>query len=262
MKKVGLSLFFVVALLLSTTVTAYADTTWQIKGDDESLIEERVFTDDEKLASFLSSAGFEIDEVTDSYYRHTKDWQTYNNLAEKFPLTVNKKDFIIFSTSVVKVDYNQSTNILRNTTSPVNLELTTFGIYYKNSGDKVADYTSRWEFRTNTLEDFSKPYLTKYLAFNGLALGIGIFILGVLVIFIVYYRMISRVDKLIVEEYSIENYLAKQQALAEEKLAGNDNNIEGDVGDVNEVEGVKEKEVENADNSADDTSINTDIEGK
>lgn len=243
MKRLAVFLSFVVALLLFSTSAVYANTVWQMGGDEETTIEERVFTDDEDLINHLARVGFVYDDTDECFYRDTKDWQTYNSLTEKFPILVHNNNFAIFSINTLLVDSNNETNILRNYSGPVKLEFTAYGLYFKNSGDKVGDYTTSYLFSNPNATGFSKDILTKFLSFDGLILGIGIFVLGVLIITVVYYRMISRVDKLIVEEYSIENYLNKQ---AEAEVRAKEANTEAEVkADVS----ANEMGIDNADNN-------------
>lgn len=213
MKKMWMSLFLTITLLLVLTVEAQANTEWQIIWDEDSTIVETVLTDNEELSSILSSCGFKEGEVEGSYSRRVEDWGKYNNLEKKFPIVATTKNLVIFSLTTITIDNNRETNILKDFNQTVKLQFTALGFNLKNTGHKVSELTSEWELKPGWIESSKKPYLTKCVTFNGFMLGVFIFIVGLLTIAIVFLRAISRVNHLIEEEYSIENYLAQQEEI-------------------------------------------------
>ncbi len=207
-QKVSLLVFMLVLVLV---VPVQADTTkWQINWDQDLTIVETVSTADEGLVDNLLAAGFTQNGPKNTYNRKIQDWTTYNELPAKFPILAQTKDFIIFSTTTFYTDKNLDTNILHNFNQALDFELITLGIYYKNSGEKIADSTYSWQLGSDWLDNLPKAYLTKCLTFNGLAVGLLLFLISALCIGILYVKKVRQTDQLIIEEYSIENYLANQ----------------------------------------------------
>ncbi len=207
-----LMLTFVLVLVL--TVETKADTTqWQIEWDEDFAIVETVHTYDQGLVTKLVDAGFSRGGDEDSYYRQVQDWESYNNLAAKFPILSKTRNFIILSVTTINLDKNHKTNILQNHKGAVDFEFSTLGIFLKNSGQKIGESTYQWRLGTDGQRDLAKPYFTKCVTFNGFVLGLSIFLIGVTCISIFYSRKVRYINRLITEEYSIENYLAKQAEL-------------------------------------------------
>lgn len=206
-KNLGLSLFLTLILVLGLTTGASADTNWHIIWDDDGHIAEEVITDDPELSALLTNWGFRQGGGERSYYRNVESWAAFNKLEGGFPLVANTSNWLILYGTSFKFDSNNNylTNLVNG---DFNLLLTVPGFYYGNSGEKVADMTSRWKVYPGWEEGLKKSTLTKCIAFNGFYLGVFIVIIGLLSIAGVYIRSIIRVNRLIEEEYSIENYLA------------------------------------------------------
>lgn len=206
-KNLGLSLFLALTLILGLTTGALASTDWHITWNDDGTILEEVFTDDQEELALLSNWGFSQGESEGSYYRKIEDWESFNNLVGKLPIVVNTSNWLILYNTSIALDY--STEFFTNVADKdFNLLLTVPGFYYGNSGEKVADMTSQWKVYPGWEKSLKKSYLTKCITFNGFYLGLFIIIVGLISIGGVYIRSISRVNHLIEEEYSIENYLA------------------------------------------------------
>lgn len=212
MKKRWMSLVLTVIIILGLSVEAQAHTEWQIIWDDEdSSIVEIVKTDNEELANILSSSDFEKESGEGEFLRRSEDWQAFNNLENKFPIKAVIKNFIIFSHTTIAIDKNAETNILRDFSEPIKFQFTALGFNVKNTGQKVSEITSEWKLKPGWTEDFVKPYLTKCITFNGFMLALFIILVGLIYIGIAFLKTVNRVNKLIEEEYSIENYLARQE---------------------------------------------------
>ncbi len=210
-------LMLALVLVVVLTVEAKADTTqWQIEWDQDFSIIETVHTYDQGLVNDLLDAGFSGGGDRDSYHRQIQDWESYNNLAAKFPILSKTRNFIILSVTTINIDKNQQKNILQNYTGAVDFEFSTLGIFLKNSGQKIGESTYRWKLGADWQNDFPKSYFTKCVTFNGFALGLSIFLIGVICISVFYSRKVRHINRLITEEYSIENYLAKQAELQKE----------------------------------------------
>lgn len=217
MKKLCISLILMVVLGLGFAVDAKAETKWQITCDEELNIVEKVITDNEELSNTLISNGFEEERDEGYFYRQIEDWPTFNNLEKKFPIKPVTRNFIIFSVTTIYIDDNLESDILKDVDEPVKFQYISLGMNFKNTGQKVSEFTSEWNLNPGWVDSFPKPYLTKIVVFNGFMLGVFILIVGLICIAIVYLKTISRINKLIEEEYSIENYLAKQEKRNEEE---------------------------------------------
>lgn len=206
-KNLGLSLFLALTLILGLTTGVLAGTDWHITWNEDGTVGEQVLTDDQELAATLTSWGFSQGTEAGSYYRNTENWSTFNNLEGKFPIIVDTKNLLIFYSTTFTPDRNNSLTDLMG--QDFNLQITVPGFYFKNSGQRVSDLTTQWQVYPGWEESLKKPYLTKCITFNGFMLGLFIVLVGLCSIGIVFIRSISRVNNLIAEEYSIEDYLAE-----------------------------------------------------
>ncbi|HZK42985.1 MAG TPA: hypothetical protein VFC73_01710 [Syntrophomonadaceae bacterium] len=192
-------------------------TEWQIIWDEDSTIVENVQTSNEDLAANLCNWGFVAGNSKGTFSRHTADWNMYNSLEGKFPITVTTKNRGLFAVSVIGTDNNLATDITKDLAEPINLQITVPGFYIKNTGERISGTTSQWKLMPGWTESYNKDYLTKCIVFDGLILGLSTFLLGIFVIILLFFRATSRVDNIIEEEYSIENYLAEQAEINENK---------------------------------------------
>ncbi|NLB88801.1 MAG: hypothetical protein GX790_06180 [Syntrophomonadaceae bacterium] len=212
-----MSLFLTVMLFWGLAVEVKAETLWEITWDEDSTIVETIITDNEELSNNLSSYGFVQNQGEGIFLRQIEDWPTFNKLEKKFPIKAVTKNFFIFSVTTIYIEDNPETNILKDFAEPIKFQYTALGFNIKNTGQKVSEITSEWNLKPGWFSSFSKPYLTKSIVFNGFMLGVFILLIGFICIVIVYLKTVNRINKLIEEEYSIENYLAKQEKINEEE---------------------------------------------
>lgn len=217
MKKMWMSLFLTVTLIIVLSVEAEATTEWQIIWDEDSAIVETVITDNKELSNILTSSGFKQGEEEGYFSRRSENWQTFNDLEKKFPITAITRNFIVFSHTTISIDKNLETNLLKDLDEPIKFQFTAFGLNIKNTGQKVSELTSEWELKPGWTENFAKPYLTKCILFDGFMLGVFIILVGLICIAIAFLKTINRVNNLIEEEYSLENYLAKQEKINQDE---------------------------------------------
>lgn len=213
MKKVKRSLlwFLTLTFFFVCCGEVQADTTWQIKCNEDSTIVETVITDNRELSDILTSNDFAPGPEEGYYSRKLEDWQTFNKLDRKFPIMADTKNFLIFSLTTIYIDNNSDTNILRDWDEPIKFRYSAWGFNIKNTGQKVADSTTEWILTPGRADSFPQPYLTKTIFFNGFILAVFITLVGLICIGMFFLKTIKRVNNLIEEEYSIENYLAKQE---------------------------------------------------
>lgn len=217
----------IILLVAASPLAAAQSPTWQLTLRDDGTIAERVtLTAGGEVQSpewKLSSAdGLLIAERT------TKNWSAYMKLKDRLPLQFEKKNYILWQ----NIDFKKNNEVtpialtavvLADSGSKITLRVP--GIVNQSAGTQLAeDQAELTGLAVSHLSDGSS--MLQAITFDGLMLGIILFIVGFLVVVIVFIKRIRNVNKLIEEEYSLER--AIQQLEEEESAKETDDNKEED----------------------------------
>jgi len=218
MKKYFPILLLMVAIILFAAagpLSAAEAPSWQLTLNDNGTIAERV--------TLSAGASYQADEwkvVSDSDHlvveRTAKDWSAYMKLKDRLPLQINKKNYILWQD--IEINKNTAVNItglaaavLGDDNSKILFRVP--GIINSNAGTQLSeDQVEVSAAAVDKLGDGGS--LLQVTTFDGLMMGIVLFVLGFLVVVIVFMNRIRKVNQLIEEEYSIER--AAQQLEEEE----------------------------------------------
>ncbi len=145
--------------------------------------------------------------------REVANWQVYNTLSDRLPVEAEVKDYILFKSISLKGLGNaiQPQSLFSQIVSQdgINLRITLPGIKNESNAEQVEDFTYVWHLSKTS--DLDKKPMLKVNTWKGFFLGLFIFILGFLIIVIVFLVRMRKVHRLIEEEYSIER--AKEELL-------------------------------------------------
>lgn len=229
-KNFPILLLLVAIVLLSAAgplAAAAQVPTWQLTLRDDGTITERVtLAAGDELQSpewqLTSADGLLVAERT------TKNWSAYMKLKDRLPLQFEKKNYLLWQNIVIKKNkavtpVALSALVLGDTGSKITLRVP--GIVNQSAGTQLAeDQAELTGSVVGQLGDGAS--LLQAITFDGLMLGIILFIVGFLVVLIVFIKRIRKVNQLIEEEYSLER--AIQQLEEEESNKETDDNKEED----------------------------------
>lgn len=187
-------------------VASAAQATWQLTCQDDSTILERVVVEGKDITS--SSQWQRSQEGAKLILeRKVENWQAYSKLEDRFPLSAQVRDFIVYKVTTLNLDetavntggvFSQVADL-----DQLRLEIAVPGIIRENSATMVDELTAFWDpFSLEYIDDTQR--LLKAVIFDGLLLAVTIFGLGLLIIAGVFINRIRNVHKLIDDEYSLE----------------------------------------------------------
>ncbi len=139
------------------------------------------------------------------FYREVQNWETYQELKDKLPITVRQKNYIVYKKTELKIS-NQPVGGLFEQLDGLpgfNLHIEVPGFIMGSSADRTDVSLATWVM-SDSAELLKETMIIKIINIDGLLLGIGIFIMGLLIIVKKFMNQIKKVEEIIEEEYSLE----------------------------------------------------------
>ncbi|MGE5389908.1 MAG: hypothetical protein ACM3PE_02480 [Deltaproteobacteria bacterium] len=212
-------LLLLVAIILFTSagpLTAAQAPAWQLTVRDDGTIAERVTL---AAGSELKSTEWQITSADGQLTaeRTTKNWPAYMKLKDRLPLQFEKKNYILWQDIDIKKNsaitlQGLAATVLADNNSKISLRVP--GVVNQSAGTQLAE--DQAELTGSVIGQLGDgASLLQATTFNGLMLGIILFVLGFLVVVIVFMNRIRKVNRMIEEEYSLEK--AHEQLELEEK---------------------------------------------
>lgn len=202
MKKYFPFVFLALGLLVICCypLSAADPATWNIKWNSDASIDETVIISEPNVV--IEDKDWQTSHSGQSLVlsRHVDNWQEYSKLGDRLPLELTQKDFWLlkFSSLTMKEATPGSLFEQFNQFRGARLSIEVPGIIRDSSADEKVDSTATWNLST------ASPVTLNAVAFDGVILGISLFALGFLIIFIIFASRIRRVNQLIAQEYSLE----------------------------------------------------------
>jgi len=188
---------------------------WQLTLRDDGTIAERVAL---PAGASIQDDGWQVLSAGDQVVveRTVKNWAAYMELKDRLPLQVVKKNYFLWQD--VEINKNMAVQpagvaeaLLAQDKGKILFRVP--GIINANAGKQLSeDQVEVTAVAVNQLGDGGS--LLQATTFNGLMMGIVLFVLGFLVVVIVFMNRIRKVNQMIEEEYSLER--AAQQLEEEE----------------------------------------------
>ena len=221
MKKLFPVVILVVGLLLisCSSLQAGDEASWTIKWNSNGSLEEKVIITNHNVVANdqeweTSRSGNQV-----ILSRHINDWRAYGQLGDNLPITVVQKDFLLMKFASLTVKQVATPGSLFEqfiSLTDARLSIEVPGAI-RNSNAKVSQ-NSVVVWNLDDLQ--SSPVKLDAVIFDGIFLGISLFVFCFIIIFIIYLNRIRRVHRLIAEEYSLE------RAALEFSQGENENNEE------------------------------------
>lgn len=224
-------------LLLSALFLAFipvqacaADFTWELQWYDNNEIYERVTvpgTENELNTDEWQAVSPGDNTVLE---RETGSWDEYDQLKDRLPIQNHTRNFLLYK--IITLELNtpdlesfSTFNTLLKNQGTVTIEVP--GFINESSATSTASLkngmTAAWELKGS--DDLkANPLYLKVVTLQTLPILLTILIIGFGAVMVVYIRQIRRINKIIEEEYSLDNLLAE---LREEETEKEDEENDG-----------------------------------
>lgn len=139
------------------------------------------------------------------FYREVQNWETYQELKDKLPVTVRQSNYIFYTQTKIQIDTQQVGGLFEQIRglNGFNLNIKVPGYIMLSSADRIDNSLATW-VRPDSAELLKETMIIKIINIDGLLLGIGIFIMVLLIIVKVFMNHMKKVEEIIEEEYSLE----------------------------------------------------------
>lgn len=194
-------------IILAVAPPAAAATQWEITWQDNNNLLETVLI--KKDTASFQPPGWKYAQTAEGlqFRRSVKDWQVYDRQADKLPIKVAVRDYLLFKTITFKAlpaDAPAHTLAGLAQMQPMDLSISVPGLIRTGSADEVKEVTAVWHLKdANELHNRGQMLVVN--TFDGFLLGMLILILGILIIGLVFISRVRKTHKLIDQEYSLEN---------------------------------------------------------
>lgn len=181
---------------------------WEIKVYDNHTINETVTIFNNEISTNTSDWKKTISGDTTILTRTVDDWAAYNALADKLPIEAQIRSFVFWHKNSLGVTgdgapagsvFSQIKNL-----PGISIIISVPGYITDSSGDRISEMSTAWEF--DNIEALNEgEVMLQAVTFEGFLIGIAVFLLGLLIIGVVYIRRMKQVDRMMEAEYSLEN---------------------------------------------------------
>jgi hypothetical protein len=222
-KKKILPLFLIVfAVLIFTPVAWAGQYQWLVSTDGQGNIHESISIEGLELEKQLEGWNSRDGNGSQTWERTHKDWYEYSAATNGLPLVVEKKNYLVFSSIILNYQAGNESGLFKELLSRAegDIIIQAGGIIQKSSADEIDNLnqepTATWHLSLGQdLDALEGTAFLQVLHLNGLVISLIILLFGFVGITIWYLTYIRRVNKLIMEEYSlddIEKVLEKREA--------------------------------------------------
>lgn len=209
MRIVGVLLVLLLLFAFPSCVMAQ-QVTWSLLWQDDGTIQEKVEVTGTELSGQYDSWTV-MSEGSDqiSLTRSTEDWEAYSQLNDRLPIRIEAKDYIVMQfTRVDAESFSPDPQGVYAQVAGMPGAVLTFqvpGIVRDHSAD-VVENSQKAVWDLNRLDHvLAEEQMLTAVTFDGLLIGIILVGGAALIIAVVFLRSILRVNRLIEEEYSLEN---------------------------------------------------------
>jgi len=203
-----LVLSILIVLILAPVAGAVEPVNWSINWRDNGIIQEKVIISGEQISEPVTGWEKETRDGNTIFSREVENWQKYNTLEDRLPLQAHYKEKLMFKSVTLQGEpytpvaggiYDQ---LMDNHAARVSIIAP--GTINEYSADQMNNNEAVWQLSNlNQLAD--EEVVIKVTVFDGLLIGVSIFIFAILLISIIFGRSLRKAALIIDEEFSLEN---------------------------------------------------------
>lgn len=211
---VVLSLFI---CLFFSQVALAGETDWQIKWLENGSLQEKVNVTGQAL--HIIDDGWQTSSTGNglTLSRTIENWEAYNRLTDKLPLQATVRNYLCFKTVTLTALPEVPANTLYSSLAPkqaMQLEMDVPGIILDSSASGKDKDAVHWALIPG--ENLGQTFNFRALMIDGFGLGIAILSLGVVVLGIIFFARMRKVNRIIAETYSLDNIIIEDDEDGEE----------------------------------------------
>lgn len=195
---------FLISLVLPSVVNA-ADLEWNLLWKIDGSLEEELTIKDGELKVNQKKWDTVDENEGHIYRRKISNWQYYLTLEDSLPLNIQEKKYIVYKHSTIMISAKENAILEQfNDRSKLEVKIVVPGTIKEHSGKQVKEDTVIWTF-DDAQEFIKEGELLEVETWDGLLLGIYILCLGMIAVLIMFFKYMKKADRIIEEEYSLEN---------------------------------------------------------
>lgn len=195
-----------------------SEVVWEIVTYDNHTIKETVKFNNVDI-NFNS---FEWEKAVDgevtTLVRTVDNWQSYNELTDKLPIKAKVKNYFLWHKTALVVTADQTTDgivFAQTKDRPgVYLTISVPGFITAASGEKLNEMSAAWNMQQ--MKQLSEgQIILEAVTLEGFLIGVTGFLLGLIIIGIVFIRRMKKVEQIMEAEYSLENISLEEEQEAD-----------------------------------------------
>lgn len=190
-------------LMGCSILPASNETSWNIKWNSNGSLDEKVIITNHRVV--INDQQWETSYVGNQIIlsRHIKNWQAYGQIGDSLPFTVIEKNYLLIKFVNLTLKPEATSGSLFEQFAGfkgASLNIEVPGIIHNSTAESSQNSIAVW----NLASLYSSPIKLDVVVFDGILLSVFIFATCFIIIFIIYLNRIRKVNRLIVEEYSLE----------------------------------------------------------
>jgi len=197
-------LLVIILQMIGPRAAVAGDIEWQIHWQDNSVLQEEIRISGPDFIT--TDRNWKVSQEGDLCVlrREVENWQNYGKMKDRLPLKVQSRNYFVYKKYEIMTAPETAAGLFQqlNDGDNLSLNISVPGIITGGSGERIDESSAKWIF-SNRAELLREKKLMTFITADGLLLGIGILLLGLLFVVINFIKRLKKVNKIIEEEYSV-----------------------------------------------------------
>lgn len=215
-KHIFQAVFLALVLLLgSPGYVSASEVKWQIEWLDNGTLQEQVSISGADIVPADPTWVQSREGTQLILQRAIPNWSAYQAIQDRLPLQVTEKNHILYRQTYIGVSAEHPEGLFSQISGADRFDLSVKvpGFIVATSADQKTEFLAQWSL-PNSSALLTKTELLNVITMDGFLLGMGVFLLGLLIIGIMYFRRLRKANRIITEEYGVP------KSNTEPKMAG------------------------------------------
>lgn len=204
-KHIFQAVFLALVLLLgSPGYVSASEVKWQIEWLDNGTLQEQVSISGADIVPADPTWVQSREGTQLILQRAIPNWSAYQAIQDRLPLQVTEKNHILYRQTYIGVSAEHPEGLFDQISGADRFDLSVKvpGFIVATSADQKTEFVAQWSL-PNSSALLTKTELLNVITMDGFLLGMGVFLLGLLIIGIMYFRRLRKANRIITEEYGV-----------------------------------------------------------